>query len=618
MVLSMIVLFSVNSFAQDTPPTEQDYDDTWQTAVITDEMTVDADQHKSWRMGEYKFSAKPKNSWELGIGLGHYFIDGDVDREIPAGFGVGLHLRKALHYVFSIRGTVFYGQTKFLDPQPWYHRNSVSNGIGGGMVEPVFNAYDPNTGGPGHWFPAVKTDYMYCNMEGLLNIGNILFHKERNKWNWYLGLGIGLDYHKANLDLLDSNGQPYGSLISRLNWNRTDFDTKAGRDQYKSDLKDIYDGDYETEGFKKAGIFRVGDERNIHVLWTTSMGISRKLSKRINIGLEHQVMWSDNDYLDGIKFRTSLDQTNNVDIGHWTHLRIGINLGNFNKVTEPLYWLNPLDAAYSSLLELRQRPEIILDDDDEDGVINILDLEINSREGCPVDTRGIMLDSDGDGLIDCEDKEPYSRPDCPIDEFGVAQCEDCCTNEEEVNNLIEKKVTEIRREIIGGGRSSTGGGTTGSGETSTRYLSSECGDWFLPMIHFDLDKDMIKPEYYSHLHNVADVLTKCPSICVTAQGHTDSRNSNEYNRILSYSRAKNAVDYLVSNYQIDRSRIKLMYGGEEKPLITVPNSEAHHYMNRRVEFRTCNANDFDMLPPEGYSKKSAKQEYNKGNKSSGY
>jgi OOP family OmpA-OmpF porin len=142
------------------------------------------------------------------------------------------------------------------------------------------------------------------------------------------------------------------------------------------------------------------------------------------------------------------------------------------------------------------------------------------------------------------------------------------------------------------------------------------------MIHYDLNKYSIKPEYFSHLHNVAQVMKKCPTVCVTAQGFTDSRNSNDYNRVLSYRRAKSAVDYLVDNYAIDRSRIKLMYGGEENPMVNSPTSEAHHFMNRRVEFRTCDAVDFDMAPPEGTSTlssgSSSQPDYYKGNKSSGY
>ncbi|MBK8347793.1 MAG: hypothetical protein IPL08_09215 [Saprospiraceae bacterium] len=40
---------------------------------ITDEMTANSDQNKSWRMGQSAYSAKPKNAWELGVHLGHFF-----------------------------------------------------------------------------------------------------------------------------------------------------------------------------------------------------------------------------------------------------------------------------------------------------------------------------------------------------------------------------------------------------------------------------------------------------------------------------------------------------------------------------------------------------------------
>ena len=54
----------------------------------------------------------------------------------------------------------------------------------------------------------------------------------------------------------------------------------------------------------------------------------------------------------------------------------------------------------------------------------MLDQELDTKEDCPVDTRGVILDSDGDGIVDCEDKEPYSRPGFPVDATGVAQWEE--------------------------------------------------------------------------------------------------------------------------------------------------------------------------------------------------
>ena len=331
-------------------------------------------------------------------------------------------------------------------------------------------------------------------------------------------------------------------------------------------------------------------------------------------------------------------------------------MGNFDKRTEPLYWLNPLDNAFDDIASLKQRPQLDLTDDDNDGVIDMLDQELDTPEGCAVDTRGIILDSDGDGLADCKDLEPYSPPGLEIDETGVAQ--GCCQTEEDIAEIVdqrmapvvEDKIQEIDSKleaITGGATYNSGsntytGGVYGSGSSpspgstgvsggsytggtggAVTYASSGCGQWFLPMIHFDNDRSSIKTEYYSHLHHVAQVLEKCPEICVVAHGHTDNKSSNDYNKVLSYNRSKSSIDYLVDNYGIERSRLKLMYGGEESPLGGVNGT---HYMNRRVEFRTCDANDFDMaepvvgdgsVSPAGQSGEVINNYYN-GNKNSGY
>lgn len=558
----------------------------------------------SFRMGQSNYSARPKNAWELGLHLGHYFIDGDVDRTIPGGYGLGLHLRKAVHYAFSVRADLFYGSARGLDPQPWRHK-SVGTPIGGGMVEDEYAQYAGNAQG---WFPSHKTRRIYGALQGIVNVGNILFHKKDNKWNWYLGVGAGLSNNVTKLDLLDANGAAYQNLVTATGWTLPEFDTKAGRKRIKNKLNELYDGVYETEGPKKAGIFRLGDETNIHVMFTGSVGVSRKINKRFNIGLEHQIMATDNDYLDGIRFRTADDLTQDVDLEHYTNLRLAFNLGNLDKNTEPLYWVNPLDATMNDIAELKARPVLDLTDSDSDGIIDMMDQEQDTPSGAAVDTRGVALDSDGDGVKDYQDKEPYSPAGYDIGKDGVANVKKCesCLTEADVFKMIDAR-------------------TAGFAKASAAPVASDCGKWFLPMIHFDLDRSNLKPEFYGHLHHVATVMKQCPSACISVVGHTDVRNSNTYNNVLSYNRAQAAIDYLVSNYGIDRSRLKLMYGGEDAPMVGKTSRETEHYMNRRVEFRICEPSDSDMGRPEGgnagsSSRGSGKSSGSsaKGDKNSGY
>ena len=655
----------------------------WLAPVITDEMTVNPEQNRQWRLGQYKYSAQPKDMWEVGIHTGAFYIDGDVDRKGIGGIGTGIHFRKALTYFTSIRFDGFYGTTRGLEKQPWRHRS-----VGGGLVEfnETFNGWEPYNGstpGATDWFPSYKTTYYYGAVQLIFNIGNVLFHKERNKWNTYVGLGIGLDHHEAMLDLTDASGNPYVNLRERTNFTRQLFNTNAGRGEIGQALEAIYDGTYETEGFQKVGIFRLGDDFNIHPIFTGSVGVARKISGRVNIGLEHQVMASDNDYLDGIKFRTSSDQSNNVDIAHYTNLRIAFNVGKFSKRVEPLYWLNPMETVFNEMAELKARPQFEWVDEDDDGVLDLIDQELDTPAGCHVDTKGVTLDSDGDGVVDCRDKEPHSPPGFPVDEDGVAQIDD-----EEQNILTEQDVISIIQnncdacvnsnygyyqgtdgQVLGSSQGTTGTGTgaTGTGGTSTdqgsstagsnsgtgtisggtisgprggvaggpsigRIIHTGCGNWFLPMIHFDLDKYALRPEAYVSLHQIASVMKKCPELVVTAHGHTDVRNSNSYNNMLSYNRAKVAVDYLVSAYGIDRNRFNLMFGGEDNPLImnlkdnhfTTDVEEQMQFINRRVEFRVSEGGDYDMGKPVGRSAgsntlgSSRPGTKYKGNKNSGY
>ncbi|MEP7195783.1 MAG: OmpA family protein [Saprospiraceae bacterium] len=585
-VITVGVLSSVNLFSQtdtaviitDTIPKETI---SVQTVVDTPIVTREENELSLWRSGKTKYAPKPKHVWEVGVHSGIFLIDGDVDQKhLVPGIGYGLHVRRAIHYVFSIRVDGFYGITYGCDPQP------SSSGLSpeqfykepSGNLRAVFDGYGPNN----EWFANYKTTLYSLSVQGILNIGNILFHKPSNKWNWYLVIGLSGYSHTTMLNLRDANNNVYNNLISQTNYNNLNFNTRKGRQEIKKNLDDIYDNTYETESYVRKGVFRFNDETNVHLAFIGGVGIARKINRRFNIALEHQLIASDNDYLDGIHWRTDVDQTNNDDIGHYTHLRLGINLGNLKKKTEPLYWLNPLDAIFSDIAELKQRPKFDTKDTDQDGVIDMLDQEVETAPGAPVDTRGIALDSDTDGIPDYKDEEPFSQPGYQVNEKGIAQIPvKPQITEDDVKRIIDQKAA------LGG---------YGPDSNNNNRNNSELLDWFLPMIHFNLDEYCIKTQYYAQLHHVATVMQSHPNLKVTAIGHTDLRANNAYNNVLSYNRAKSAIDYLVSKYNIPRERFILMYGGEDNPLGPTNNN---HFINRRVEFRVSQKDDVEMARPAG-------------------
>lgn len=558
-MVSVCVLFVQSGQAQEVDP--------FNSPIITDEMTKDAEQNQQWRTGQSKFPARPRHMWELGINVGHAFISGDVEAVAPAGFGVGLSVRRAINYVLSIRVGAQYMTSKGADARATSYETFRSERAfqqNGG--DATFGVYE---GGVIH--RNYKTTTIAGSVEAIVNVGNILFHQARNKWNGYVGFGIGLNAPDVNLNLFDGNN-PYNfaSVTSGL-----DLTTLSGRKDARKNLKNLLNDDYETPGGTEKRIAKFGDDRTVLYHFVFSTGVSRKLSQRLNLGIEHQIFWVDSDLWDGYEYRSSVDESTNNDLGHYTSIRLGINLGSFEKATEPLYWLNPLDAPYSDIAELKQRPKFDLTDSDGDGVIDMIDQEKNTPAGAPVDTRGVTLDSDGDGIPDYRDKERYSPPGYPVDSDGVAQTPKYLTEEEVVDILTNRP--------------------------------SGRAEWFLPMVHFDLDKYFIKPEFYGQLHHVASVAKMHPNIKIVVEGFADNRHADQHNYVLSYNRANEVVNFLTTRYNLPRDRFVLQYSGESNVLVpdlpdhhTIPrNLEMQHYMNRRVEFRVAKEGDTEMQKPSG-------------------
>ena len=133
----------------------------------------------------------------------------------------------------------------------------------------------------------------------------------------------------------------------------------------------------------------------------------------------------------------------------------------------------------------------------------------------------------------------------------------------------------------------------------------------LPDILYDLGKWDLKPQFEDSLQGLIETLQVNPTITIELASHTDSRDTDEHNDILSQKRAQSVVDYLIIR-GIDPLRLTAKGYGERVPRtiqkdITVrgytfkagtrltedfinklPNTEvkeAAHQMNRRTEFR---------------------------------
>lgn len=102
-------------------------------------------------------------------------------------------------------------------------------------------------------------------------------------------------------------------------------------------------------------------------------------------------------------------------------------------------------------------------------------------------------------------------------------------------------------------------------------------------IYYDTDKDTIRPESFSIIDAVANVVNAHPEIkMLYVEGHTDSQGNFDYNRGLSEKRA-NAVVMALSARGV-KTPMQIAGYGATAPMCATPD-EVCLQLNRRVEFR---------------------------------
>ncbi len=520
-------------------------------------------QQEAFLSKKYYFPAKPKNQWELGIGLGSFILSGDVapNPNPLKSYGATFTVRKAFGYIFSLRLQYMYGNATGQDWKP--KDNSIRNPVLNGSLYPGVIDYVHNSpSGSRIIFPNYKMQVHEVSLQGVATLGNVKFHRERNIVNFYLYAGGGAILYRTKTNVLDENNQMYDYSSVLNTYNNTanssgTFLSNKRKSETLKALKDLNDKTFETEALSnrtssggQGDRGQLLDKYTISPTFSFGFGIGFHASKRLTINLETRVNANSDDLFDGQKFQEDVtpaggSTTTEVDVSLFNAVTFNFHLGK--KSLEPMWWLNPMHYTYQKLAEMDPNKIIddLLKDDDGDGVPNRLDKEANTKKDCPVDPKGIALDSDKDGVIDCEDKEPFSPPGFPIDATGIAKVP-CCAE---------------------------GMTFKGSGNGS----SIDCSKAELPEIHFADDKYGVGPEYYAHLHEVADRLQMCPDAKIVVNGiATDGK----YGEQLSWNRVNKAIDYITSKYGISRDRFIVKF--TQAPKTTNPSEKANL---RRVEFR---------------------------------
>ncbi len=459
-------------------------------------------QHTEFLNGTNNFPAKPRNQWEIGIKGGAFTVSGDVPAVFPT-IGFGVHVRKAFGYVFSMR---------------LEYMNATGKGLNWKPTSEYVNN-DPWIGYTGNIFTNYKTKVQDLSLQGVVTLNNIRFHKSKTGFNFYGFGGIGGSVYDTKVNALNGT-TPYN--FATITGGGVYKNRKDTRDDLKNLLDDSYESPADNHGLTRPKLF--GD--TFKPSGTVGVGLAIKLSNRINIAIEDRVTFIKDDLLDGQRWAEQGDLTRDFDSYNYATIGLNFNLGA--KSVEPLWWLNPLDYAYSEIRNprLMRLPKPVLPDADGDGVTDQFDQE-QTPAGVPVDTHGVSRDTDGDGVPDYKDKELITPTHCqPVDADGVGKCP--CPDE----SCFE-------------------------GYTKGNACAEKLGA--LPSISFKGTSNALSEDNKAVLATVASKLRNSPECKVVVIGYCSSSKKEQQ---LSWDHVNKVITHLVEKEGLSADRFIFNYGQE--------------------------------------------------------
>lgn len=388
---------------------------------------MDSAYYPKYRLKQYKrymdhleaFPPKPRNMWEVGVGGGTYNVIGNIPTVMlwqkgGAG-GVSFNVRKSIGYVFSMRLQYIYGVAKNLDRQ-------LVQSYDMPYISPLTHGYTPQqlatpTDTVNPIYRSTRMESSMLNMDFMFNLGNISFHKARNKMSFFGYFGTGGIGYKTRVDALNNDKfVPYnfGNMV------------QAGSEKEKAIRKDILkamDKKYESPA-PNTGTKTILDKKTLTFAPSVGVGAQYKINKQFNVQVEERFAFPMDAYLDGTTQSAAGGKGRVHDALNYFSVSINYNV-KYKKSVEPLYWMNPLDHAYNELSYPRHMilPNPVLPDKDEDGVTDQFDKCPKTPAGLKVDARGCPLDTDHDGVPDYKDKQLITPTECqPVDADGVGHC----------------------------------------------------------------------------------------------------------------------------------------------------------------------------------------------------
>lgn len=438
-------------------------------------------------------NAKRFNDWSISAGAGVPLLQSADLTSIKNGNGTNvfgysgyISIDKAITHAFGLKLQYDRGETR----QGAYNTKTD-------------NA--PTTGNP-FFEVAGRTQYDAISILGDLNISNLLRrvdNKSPYRWALHGYAGIGTLAYRAYQE--DLTGQRLETEIKPFKFNSL---------------------------FGQAGA-----------------GLKFKVNRRLDLEARGMYVVTGDDQFDGggAQYSTINKREDQVS-DNFFNATLGISL-KLGKHTSHLMWHDPLQEIYYKLdvlADTNQEVEVCKSgDNDNDGVCDDWDRQLDTPAGARVDGAGVALDTDLDGVIDLYDKcvvtpGPVENDGCPYPAVIPT------------DGPIDEEVSTLEG------------------------------------IEFDLDSDRILPSNTPILNNAVNYINSTSGGSYKVIGATDTRASDAYNQKLSERRANSVRNYLIQN-GVNSAKLQSEGRGEKdlkypecEPATKCP--EWKNRANRRVFF----------------------------------
>lgn len=473
------------------------------------------------QIGNYFDRFKDARKWSVGVQLSGTALHGDAD-VLRMGVAGGLYLKYSIAQSFGLSLNANLGVLNGSrdENDPFIGTNQTTN-----ISARSGDSY------------MVTNNFKDVSLTTVYTLGNISFLRPLRRVQLFIFTGVGVTFSDAE-----------GS-----------FDNAA-------DAQEYYNGD--EARYDRVDRDGSGNITNVYMEYKgndliipAGLGFKWNLSRAFDLGVEYRLNFSRADLLDAFAFGEWSNRTK--DSYSLLGVQLSYKFGGKDKENHN-DWLNPVESIYKTLdtlIEIGDKVEQLLLDDDEDGVANYYDKDPDSEPGALVTTKGEMLDMDGDSIPDHRDQQLYSEKGSTVDESGVMVDTDDDGvpdyRDEDTNTPAGAMVDRQGREI--------------------NISCCNCDEVVLPAIVFDPGSSKIRPEFYGALYSVAEKMRSCPDLKVDAIGYAVGSKAASQ---LAEQRINAIIDYLNGQYGIPRDRF-----------ITNSSAKAEsgvEYSSRRIDLKKSN------------------------------